>query len=123
MPNDPHRFGAETVTELARLCKKVFTSEGVPYNSDLFFILDERTERDQSACLVHHTVDPASGHVEEKQMRVSAGFAPLLLSNLEIAHLVIPGITDQVSETASEDDNWLESMVRACFNPHLLLIS
>ncbi|VDC03380.1 unnamed protein product [Peniophora sp. CBMAI 1063] len=107
----PTRSAVEgnNVTQLARLCKKVFSSEGVPYNADLFFILDERTERDHSACLVHHTVDPASGHVEEKQMRVSAGFAPLLLSNLEIAHLVIPGITDQVSETASEDDSWLES--------------
>ena len=46
-------------------------------------------------------------------MRISPGLAPLLLSNLEIAHLNIPGITDQVSETASEDDSWLESMVQS----------
>lgn len=103
----------ESIAELARICKRAFSSEGVPYHQDLFFILDDRTERDQSACLVHHTIDPVSGHVEEKQMRVSASFAPLLLSNLEIAHLVIPGITDQISETSSEDDSWLDSMVRS----------
>ena len=84
----------------------------MPYHQSLFFVLDDRTERDQSGLLVHHEIDPASGHVEEKELRVSAGFAPLLLSNLEIAHLNIPGITDQISETSSEDDNWLESMVR-----------
>lgn len=94
------------------MCFKAFSTEGVPYNQDLFFVLDDRTERDQSAYLVHHTVDPTSGHVEERQMRVSASVAPLLFSNLEIAHLNIPGITDQISDTISEDESWLESMVR-----------
>ena len=86
------------IFELAQLCVKTFFSQDVPYNPYLFLLLDERTERDHSGCLIHHTVDPSSGRIEVKQMRVSASFAPLLLSNLEIAHLDIPGITDSASE-------------------------